>query len=41
LGIAAALVRLIGPVQAAIIHLGRDVLVFLYSVKLLRVRIQE
>lgn len=39
-GIAAALLGLIGPIQAAIIHLGPDVLVFLNSVKLLRVRIE-
>ncbi len=39
LGITAALFRLIGPVQAAVIHLGPDILVFLNSVKLLRVRI--
>jgi len=39
LGITAALLGLIGPVQAAMIHLGPDVLVFLNSVKLLRVRI--
>jgi len=39
LGIVAALMKWIGPVQAAIIHLGPDVLVFLNSVKLLRVRI--
>ncbi|MHB8797808.1 MAG: heavy metal translocating P-type ATPase [Thermoanaerobaculia bacterium] len=39
LGIAAALLRLIGPIEAAVIHLGPDVLVFLNSVKLLRVRI--
>src|SRR6266508_759615 len=39
LGIAAALFRIIGPVQAAIIHLGPDILVFLNSVKLLRVRL--
>ena len=39
LGITAALLGLIGPVQAAIIHLGPDVLVFLNSTKLLRVRI--
>lgn len=38
-GIAAALAGLIGPIQAAILHLGPDVLVFLNSVKLLRVRI--
>ena len=40
LGIVAALMRWIGPVQAALIHLGPDILVFLNSVKLLRVRIQ-
>lgn len=40
LGITAALLRLIGPIEAAVIHLGPDVLVFLNSVKLLRVRIQ-
>jgi len=39
LGIIAALLRVIGPVQAAIIHLGPDILVFLNSVKLLRVRL--
>jgi heavy metal translocating P-type ATPase len=39
LGITAALLGLIGPVQAAIIHLGPDLLVFLNSTKLLRVRI--
>ncbi len=39
LGIAAALLGWIGPIEAAIIHLGPDVLVFLNSVKLLRVRI--
>ena len=39
LGITAALLGLIGPVQAAIIHLGPDVLVFLNSTKLLRVNI--
>jgi cation transport ATPase len=38
LGILAALQGWIGPVQAAVIHLGPDVLVFLNSVKLLRVR---
>lgn len=41
IGIAAALMRLIGPIQAAIIHLGPDILVFVNSVKLLRVRISE
>ena len=40
LGIAAALLGWIGPIEAAIIHLGPDVLVFVNSVKLLRVRIQ-
>jgi len=39
LGIVAALLRIIGPVQAAMIHLGPDILVFLNSVKLLRVRL--
>ena len=39
LGITAALIGLIGPIQAAIIHLGPDVLVFLNSTKLLRVHI--
>ena len=39
LGIAAALLKLIGPVEAAIIHLGPDVLVFLNSVRLLRLRL--
>ncbi len=38
-GIAAALLHLIGPIEAAMIHLGPDILVFLNSVKLLRVRI--
>lgn len=39
LGITAALLGWIGPIEAAIIHLGPDVLVFVNSVKLLRVRI--
>ena len=39
LGITAALLGWIGPIEAAFIHLGPDVLVFLNSVKLLRVRI--
>ena len=39
LGITAALLGWIGPIQAAMIHLGPDILVFLNSVKLLRVRI--
>jgi heavy metal translocating P-type ATPase len=38
-GITAALLGWIGPIQAALLHLGPDVLVFLNSVKLLRVRI--
>jgi len=40
LGITAALLSWIGPIQAAIIHLGPDILVFLNSVKLLRVKIE-
>ncbi len=40
LGIAAALLGWIGPIEAAIIHLGPDVLVFINSVKLLKVRIK-
>lgn len=39
LGITAALLGWIGPVQAAMLHLGPDILVFVNSVKLLRVRI--
>jgi Zn2+/Cd2+-exporting ATPase len=39
-GIAAALLGWIGPIQAAILHLGPDVLVFLNSVKLLHIRIE-
>ncbi|ODT21918.1 MAG: cadmium-translocating P-type ATPase [Hyphomicrobium sp. SCN 65-11] len=38
-GITAALMGWIGPIQAAFIHLGPDILVFLNSVKLLRIRI--
>ncbi len=41
LGITAALLGWIGPIQAAMIHLGPDILVFLNSVKLLRVRLQD
>jgi Zn2+/Cd2+-exporting ATPase len=41
LGITAALLGWIGPVQAALIHLGPDVLVFLNSVKLMRVQIRS
>jgi heavy metal translocating P-type ATPase len=40
LGIIAALLGLIGPIAAALIHLGPDVLVFLNSVKLLRIRLE-
>lgn len=40
-GITAALLGWIGPIQAAILHLGPDISVFLNSVKLLRVRIQN
>jgi heavy metal translocating P-type ATPase len=40
LGITAALFGWIGPVQAAILHLGPDILVFLNSAKLLKVRIE-
>jgi Cd2+/Zn2+-exporting ATPase len=40
LGITAALLGWIGPIQAAIIHLGPDILVFVNSVKLLNVRIK-
>ena len=39
LGITAALLGWIGPIQAAMLHLGPDVLVFVNSIKLLRVRI--
>jgi P-type E1-E2 ATPase len=39
LGISAALMGLIGPIEAALLHLGPDVLVFVNSVKLLHVRI--
>ncbi|MBL8825521.1 MAG: cadmium-translocating P-type ATPase [Planctomycetaceae bacterium] len=39
LGITAALLGWIGPIQAAVLHLGPDVLVFLNSVKLLRVKL--
>ena len=40
LGIAAALLGRIGRIEAAMIHLGPDVLVFLNSVKLLTVDIR-
>ena len=39
LGIVAALLQLIGPIEAAVIHLGPDLLVFLNSVRLLRMRL--
>jgi heavy metal translocating P-type ATPase len=40
LGITAALAGWIGPIQAAILHLGPDVLVFINSVKLIHVRME-
>jgi Cd2+/Zn2+-exporting ATPase len=40
LGISAALLGWIGPIQAALLHLGPDVLVFVNSIKLLRVKIE-
>jgi Zn2+/Cd2+-exporting ATPase len=40
LGITAALLGWIGPIQAALLHLGPDVLVFVNSVKLLRIRLE-
>lgn len=40
LGITAALMGWVGPIQAALLHLGPDVLVFLNSTKLLRVSIE-
>jgi heavy metal translocating P-type ATPase len=39
MGITAALMGWIGPIEAAVLHLGPDLLVFINSVKLLRVRI--
>ena len=39
-GITAALMGWIGPIQAAIIHLGPDILVFVISLQLLKVRIK-
>lgn len=38
-GITLVLMKIIGPIEAAAIHLVPDVLVFLNSVKLLRVKI--
>ena len=40
LGIIAALLKIIGPVEAAVLHLGPDLLVFFNSVKLLRIPIR-
>ena len=36
----AALLGWIGPIQAALLHLGPDILVFVNSTKLLRVSIE-
>jgi Zn2+/Cd2+-exporting ATPase len=41
LGITAAILRYIGPVEAAMLHLGPDVLVFLNSVRLLRAKLDH
>ncbi|MFG1240712.1 HAD-IC family P-type ATPase, partial [Xanthobacter autotrophicus DSM 597] len=41
LGITAALMGWIGPIEAAMLHLGPDILVFLNSAKLLRIRIRD
>ena len=41
LGITAALLKLIGPVEAAVLHLGPDILVFLNSVSVLRMRLDS
>ena len=41
LGITAALMGWIGPIQAALLHLGPDVLVFVNSIKLLRIRFER
>jgi cation transport ATPase len=41
LGIIAGLMGWIGPIEAAFLHLGPDVLVFLNSAKLLRAAIPE
>lgn len=40
LGISAALLGWIGPIQAAMLHLGPDILVFVNSTKLLRISIE-
>ncbi len=41
IGITLVLMRILGPVQAAAIHLLPDTLVFINSIKLLRVKIQD
>ncbi len=41
IGITAALLGWIGPIEAAMLHLGPDILVFVNSIKLLRVRLDE
>ncbi len=41
LGITAALLGWIGPIQAAFLHLGPDILVFVNSIKLLRIKIDD
>lgn len=41
IGITLVLLRIIGPVQAAAIHLLPDTLVFINSIKLLRVKIED
>lgn len=41
LGITAALLGWIGPIQAALLHLSPDILVFVNSVKLVRVKLEE
>lgn len=41
LGITAALMGWIGPIQAALLHLGPDILVFVNSVKLLGVHLRD
>lgn len=41
LGISLVLLRIIGPVEAAAIHLLPDTLVFINSIKLLRIKIQD
>jgi len=41
IGITLVLMRILGPVQAAAIHLLPDTLVFINSIKLLKVKIKE